>query len=155
MPSNSWGGGIFYAALPAVLLALISASPGPFFIGLILFTLIFKFSPISFRLRLLPTSKISSFQAVKNVSYSIDKNSLFVLLGHNGAGKSTTFNMLTGLMPQSGGDAKILGFSVKNEMNKISQIMGVCNRSPPTHLPLFVFYEYLYIYFIHQRVLSL
>jgi hypothetical protein len=45
--------------------------------------LILKFAP-GFRFRLMPTRKVSTFSAVKGVSYAIDKNSLFVLLGHNG-----------------------------------------------------------------------
>jgi ATP-binding cassette subfamily A (ABC1) protein 3 len=79
------------------------------------------------------------------VSYSIDYNSLFVLLGHNGAGKSTTFNMLTGLMPLTEGDATIFGLSVRRDMDKISKIMGVCpqhdilwdNLTGREHLELF------------------
>jgi ABC-type multidrug transport system ATPase subunit len=62
-----------------------------------------------------------------------------------GAGKSTTFNMLTGLMPLSGGDAFIFGLSVKHEMHLIAQIMGVCpqhdvlwdNLTGREHLELF------------------
>ncbi len=34
--------------------------------------------------------------------------------------------MLTGLMPLSGGDATIFGYSVKYEMHQICRIMGVC-----------------------------
>jgi ATP-binding cassette, subfamily A (ABC1), member 3 len=53
--------------------------------------------------------------------------------------------MLTGLMPLTGGDATILGYSVKYEMAKISQIMGVCpqhdvlwaNLTGREHLELF------------------
>jgi ABC-type multidrug transport system ATPase subunit len=145
VPSNSWGGGFIYASLPAALLALISQSPLFFIIFLIIFGLIFKFSPVSFKLRIMPTNQISKFSAVKGVSYCIENNSLFVLLGHNGAGKSTSFNMLTGLMPLSGGDAKILGYSVKHEMAQISKIMGVCpqhdvlwaNLTGREHLELF------------------
>ena len=66
------------------------------------------------------------FEAVKNVTYSIDNDSVFVLLGHNGAGKSTTIHMLTGLTNVTGGDAKILGLSVKHDMARIKKIMGVC-----------------------------
>jgi ABC-type multidrug transport system ATPase subunit len=43
-----------------------------------------------------------------------------------GAGKSTTFNMMTGLMPLNGGDISIFGMSVRHDMDKISAIMGYC-----------------------------
>ena len=116
-----------------------------FIIVWIIVTLLFRFVPLHFRLRIRPTGKSSTFSAVKGVSYAIEDNSLFVLLGHNGAGKSTTFNMLTGLMPLTAGDATIFGFSVKNEMHQISQIMGVCpqhdilwdNLTGREHLELF------------------
>ena len=68
----------------------------------------------------------SVHNAVDGIAYSVDEDTVFALLGHNGAGKSTTINLLTGLMPISGGDATISGHSVEHEMNRISQIMGVC-----------------------------
>ena len=47
--------------------------------------------------------------AVDNLSLTLFKNEIFVLLGHNGAGKSTTINMLTGLLKPSAGTAKAIG----------------------------------------------
>lgn len=55
------------------------------------------------------------------------------LLGHNGSGKSTTINVLTGLMPATSGDATIYGLSVANDMPSIRGMMGVC----PQHDVLF------------------
>lgn len=40
---------------------------------------------------------------VKNVSFSVEKGSIFALLGANGAGKTTTIKMILGLTPQDGG----------------------------------------------------
>ena len=47
--------------------------------------------------------------AVNNLSLTLFKNEILVLLGHNGAGKSTTINMLTGLLRPSSGTAKAIG----------------------------------------------
>ena len=47
-------------------------------------------------------------------------------VGHNGAGKSTTINMLTGTLPPTSGEATILGRSVRTDMDWISARMGVC-----------------------------
>ncbi|KXW56462.1 ATP-binding cassette domain-containing protein [Ferrovum sp. PN-J185] len=44
------------------------------------------------------------FQAVKNVSFNVNKGEIFGLLGANGAGKTTTFRMLCGLLPSSSGE---------------------------------------------------
>ena len=44
----------------------------------------------------------------------------------SGAGKTTTISMLTGMYAPSRGDAWINGMSVKTEMHKIRQNMGIC-----------------------------
>lgn len=49
------------------------------------------------------------FCAVKNVSFSVKNGEIFGLLGANGAGKSTTFRMLCGLLPPSDGHIEIAG----------------------------------------------
>lgn len=65
-------------------------------------------------------------KAVNNVCYAVKENSCFVLLGHNGAGKSTTLNMLTGNISASEGDAFVFGLSVTHQMDKIRSFTGVC-----------------------------
>eukprot|EP01004_Peranema_trichophorum_P008954 NODE_76_length_3938_cov_31.290170_g64_i0.p1 GENE.NODE_76_length_3938_cov_31.290170_g64_i0~~NODE_76_length_3938_cov_31.290170_g64_i0.p1 ORF type:complete len:1259 (+),score=201.13 NODE_76_length_3938_cov_31.290170_g64_i0:498-3779(+) len=49
-----------------------------------------------------------------------------VLLGHNGAGKSTCINMMTGMIPSSDGDCIIYGNSTINNMDSIRQEIGIC-----------------------------
>ncbi len=49
-----------------------------------------------------------------------------VVLGHNGAGKSTTISMLTGLLPPTKGDARVRGLSMTRDMPAIRQTMGLC-----------------------------
>ena len=130
LASSSWAGSFVYGSFIGIIAALATQDPFSYFFWLIL-TMIFLRSKcccgcLNFRLRILPTRRFQSFTAVKGVSYAIEENSLFVLLGHNGAGKSTTFNMMTGLMPLTGGDATIMGMSVRDDMEKISVIMGYC-----------------------------
>ena len=71
--------------------------------------------------------------AVDNFSLKIREGEVFALLGHNGAGKSTTIGMLTGLFPPSSGDALIRGFSIQQDMDEIRKTIGVC----PQHDILF------------------
>ena len=71
-------------------------------------------------------SNAKRFHAVQGVSLAIDEGELLVLLGHNGAGKSTTINMLTGILDTSSGDATVFGFSVNFQMAQIRKLMGVC-----------------------------
>ena len=65
-------------------------------------------------------------KAVQGITYGIQKNSVFVLLGHNGAGKTTTINALVGNLRPTGGDAYVFGLSCDSSMRSINQIMGVC-----------------------------
>ena len=54
-----------------------------------------------------------SFAAVKDVSFSVHKGEIFGLLGANGAGKSTTFRMLCGLLPASSGTLRVAGADLR------------------------------------------
>jgi ABC-2 type transport system ATP-binding protein len=53
------------------------------------------------------------FAAVKNLSFSVRKGEIFGLLGANGAGKSTTFRMLCGLLPSSSGTLSVAGVDLR------------------------------------------
>ena len=55
------------------------------------------------------------------------------LLGHNGAGKSTTIAMLTGLTSPDLGGATITGYDLRTEIDKIRECIGIC----PQHDVLF------------------
>ena len=48
------------------------------------------------------------------------------MLGHNGAGKSTTIKMLTGMIKPSSGNAYVLGSSVVDDVKATSQYIGFC-----------------------------
>ena len=66
------------------------------------------------------------FQAVKGVSMKMYESQIFALLGHNGAGKSTTISMLTGLIKKSHGRAFCYDVDVFENMDEIREFMGVC-----------------------------
>ncbi len=51
---------------------------------------------------------------VDRISFSVDEGETFGFLGANGSGKTTTFNMLSGLLKPSSGDANIFGRKVKD-----------------------------------------
>ena len=65
-------------------------------------------------------------KAVDGVSFTIDKGECFGLLGPNGAGKTTTIRMLSTVLAPDGGDATIVGFSIKTQADKVREIIGVC-----------------------------
>ncbi len=49
------------------------------------------------------TRRFGGLIAVNKVSFSVQENEIFGLIGPNGAGKTTLFNLITGLLPPSGG----------------------------------------------------
>jgi multidrug/hemolysin transport system ATP-binding protein len=63
--------------------------------------------------------------AVNNLNLSIEKGSFFSLLGENGAGKSTTVNILSTLISKDTGEIKIAGFFLGKDDRKIKEKIGV------------------------------
>jgi len=53
--------------------------------------------------------RFGNFYAVKGINFSVRRGEVFGLLGANGAGKSTTFRMLCGLLPASSGTLHVAG----------------------------------------------
>lgn len=64
-------------------------------------------------------------KAVDDISFSVEKGELFGFLGVNGAGKSTTINMLCTLQEPTGGKASIQGLELGKENEKIKGHIGV------------------------------
>ncbi len=62
--------------------------------------------------------------ALKGLTIKFYKNEITAFLGHNGAGKSTTMHLLTGLYTPTSGTAKINGLSITNSMNEIRKSLG-------------------------------
>jgi ABC-2 type transport system ATP-binding protein len=59
------------------------------------------------------TRRFGNFVAVNDVSFTVARGEIFGLLGANGAGKSTTFRMLCGLLPASAGALQVAGFDLR------------------------------------------
>lgn len=58
--------------------------------------------------------RFGSFYAVNDISFSVRRGEVFGLLGANGAGKSTTFRMLCGLLPVSAGELTVAGHDLRH-----------------------------------------
>ena len=63
--------------------------------------------------------------AVDNISFSVDKGSIFSLLGVNGAGKTTTIKMLCGLTHPSGGEAYVLSHNIHTELDEVKKLVNI------------------------------
>ncbi len=66
-----------------------------------------------------------NFQAVKGIDFSVKEGELFAFLGENGAGKSTTINMLCTILSKTSGDVKICGHELGKEDDRIREKIGV------------------------------
>ncbi|KAL1774688.1 ATP-binding cassette sub-family A member 3-like [Sigmodon hispidus] len=83
--------------------------------------------------------------AVSNLSLNVYEGQVTVLLGHNGAGKSTTLSILTGRFPATRGEAYINGYNISDNMIEIRKGLGFC----PQHDLLFddlTLSEHLFFY---------
>lgn len=63
--------------------------------------------------------------AVDNISFSVDKGSIFSLLGVNGAGKTTTIKMLCGLTRPTGGEAYVLSHNIHTELDEVKKLVNI------------------------------
>lgn len=63
--------------------------------------------------------------AVKDLSFSVSKGEVFGLLGHNGAGKSTTIDCMLGLKSYSKGEVHILGMDPVKKRKVLFERVGV------------------------------
>ncbi|AFK86386.1 MULTISPECIES: daunorubicin resistance protein DrrA family ABC transporter ATP-binding protein [Thermoanaerobacterium] len=67
-------------------------------------------------------------KAVDGISFTIRTGTICGLLGPNGAGKTTTINMLATLIKPDGGTAKIFGYDVKKDVQKVRQLIGLTGQ---------------------------
>ena len=65
-------------------------------------------------------------RAVDDLTFTAVANEITVLLGHNGAGKSTTMNMLTGMLSADSGDCYVGGINVAKDLNEARKTVGLC-----------------------------
>src|SRR3954449_9917385 len=68
--------------------------------------------------------RVKEIEAVKGVSFEIEKGELFGLLGPNGAGKTTTIKMLITLLIPTSGTASVLGHDVVKDPREVRKRIG-------------------------------
>ena len=76
--------------------------------------------------------------AVKDVSLEITKNGIYGLLGSNGAGKSTTMNIMCGVLKQTSGEVFIQGYDTRKHPVEAKRCLGFLPQKAPLHLDLSV-----------------
>lgn len=74
--------------------------------------------------------------ALQSVSFKVAKGEIYGLLGHNGAGKSTTIGIILGMVAAGSGEVLIDGVSVQQDRAKALRKVGAIFEAP-------AFYDYL------------
>lgn len=64
-------------------------------------------------------------KAVDGVSFNVKEGELFAFLGINGAGKSTTINVISGILQKDSGDVKICGYDIDKDADRIKGKIGI------------------------------
>ncbi len=74
--------------------------------------------------------RYGTVEAVRDVSFSIDRGEVFAFLGPNGAGKTTTVRMLCTLTRPGGGHASVAGFDVARQPKAVRRRIGLVFQEP-------------------------
>ncbi len=70
------------------------------------------------------TKSYGKSRGIKDLMLTVEEGDFFGFIGPNGAGKSTTIRTLLGLIKPTGGSAKVLGFDILTEKDKILKEAG-------------------------------
>ena len=81
--------------------------------------------------------------AIKDINFEISSKGVFGLLGSNGAGKSTTMNIICNVLTQTEGDVFINGIDLRRDPIKAKRFIGFLPQKAPLHTDMTVD-EYLY-----------
>lgn len=70
-----------------------------------------------------------NLKVLKNINFTVQKGSIFALLGSNGAGKTTIIKILTTLLRPDKGDAQICGFDVASQSDSVRREISLTGQS--------------------------
>jgi ABC-2 type transport system ATP-binding protein len=79
------------------------------------------------------TKRYAGVEALKGISFEVDKGEIVGFLGPNGAGKSTTMRILSSFMPSTSGSARVAGFDVFEQSLQARAHLGYM----PENVPLY------------------
>jgi len=82
------------------------------------------------------TRRFGRFTAVDGVTFEVERGEIFGYLGANGAGKSTTIRMLTGLLAPTGGQCRTAGYDVAKDPEAVKASIGYMSQKFSLYLDL-------------------
>ena len=71
------------------------------------------------------TKKYDDFTAVNGISFEVEEGELFAFLGENGAGKSTTINILCTILDKTAGEVSVFGHELSRDDDEIRNLIGI------------------------------
>ena len=74
------------------------------------------------------TKTFGTFTAVDAISFRVKKGEVFGFLGANGAGKTTAIKMLIGLSKPSGGEARVGGYDLRTQRERVKERIGYMSQ---------------------------
>ncbi|WP_333865145.1 ABC transporter ATP-binding protein [Chitinophaga sp.] len=74
------------------------------------------------------TKRFGDFIATNAITFEVAQGEIFGFLGANGAGKTTAMRMLCGLLKPSSGEARVAGFDIYTQTEKIKQRIGYMSQ---------------------------
>lgn len=80
--------------------------------------------------------KYTSSWAISDINMEIAQNGIIGLLGSNGAGKSTTMNIICGVLNQTEGEVHVNGFDIRTQPELAKREIGFLPQNPPLYTDL-------------------
>ena len=84
------------------------------------------------------TKKYGNFYAVRNINFEVKDGEIVGFLGRNGAGKSTTMNMITGFIEPTSGEIIVDGYNIDHKPKKVKAQIGYMPEGTPLYSDLTV-----------------
>lgn len=84
------------------------------------------------------TKKYGNFYAVRNINFEVNDGEIVGFLGRNGAGKSTTMNMITGFIEPTEGEIIVGGYNIYEKPKKVKKQIGYMPEGTPLYSDLTV-----------------
>ncbi len=70
------------------------------------------------------TKRYDDYEAVRSISFTVEKGDIFGFIGPNGAGKTTTIRIVSTLLDLTAGDVRVAGHSVISHPDKVRRALG-------------------------------
>ncbi|MBN9383160.1 MAG: ABC transporter ATP-binding protein [Chitinophagaceae bacterium] len=80
--------------------------------------------------------KYNSDWAIRDINMEISHNGIIGLLGSNGAGKSTTMNIICGVLTPTEGTVQVNGFDIRTQPELAKKEIGFLPQTPPLYTDL-------------------